>query len=190
MAVSAAGFGFSGADAYFFAEYPRKKSPVSFGTALFLGLLHGILLPAFRLDGHERHESFILHGAWPAGLRRFGHGGDPVKGRQASCAVMPGDKKIPDRLEKGQVGGKPSQEKLLHHTSRLSTHGQGGGTPPAGCGADGKNERLLTERACTISGSSLRFIVPVETVFPFPRLHAEKNIIYKYNKLRILESRG
>jgi len=37
-----------------------------------------------------------------------------------------------------------------------------------------KNERLLTECACTISGSSLRFIVPVETALPFPMPHAEK----------------
>ena len=46
-----------------------------------------------------------------------------------------------------------------------------------------KNERLLTERACTISGSSLRFILPVENT-SFPQAICGNTYVYKPDKLR------
>ena len=53
-----------------------------------------------------------------------------------------------------------------------------------------ENERLLTERACTISGSSLRFMMPVEIPIPFPQAICGNTIMDTANKLRIPESRG
>ena len=40
-------------------------------------------------------------------------------------------------------------------TSQVYAHGQGGGTPPTGCGADGKTREPPQESACTFPAAVL-----------------------------------
>jgi len=37
--------------------------------------------------------------------------------------------------------GESQPQSFLHHTNWINTHGQGGGTPPTGCGAEGKTSK-------------------------------------------------
>ena len=71
------------------------------------------------------------------------------------------------------------------HTSRINAHGQGGIYAADRLRSRRENEKTATGKCLHFSYGGSRFLMPVETVLPFPQAICGKTIFHEFNRLRI-----